>query len=352
MANPILFLHIGAGKTGTSYLQSQFVLQQEAIAAQGLWFPVSPQLKNRVNRGLVTSGNTTHLLPFFCPDHPVVKKRQLSIHASNVQDWLEKIHKEARGKNILISSETLQHAKTTALKLFKGFCEALGYEVRIIYYVRHAIDHAISNYKQMIQTGNLTPCRRDCNHEPNINYWLANRTIPYRATLTTICEQFTTNEIAVRSYDAERKTLLQSFMAHLEIELNGEVRTEQPIVNRSLTPSETRFLEKASSRGVTDDGIAILGDHILRCEALKSSCVGPKDFKINPRTMMTFTANHEEIVNDINQKWAHTLSMPLEVIPKNFRNEDKSPGFDSLYQVAMGLITDQIYIRSLSEKKS
>ena len=349
MANPTLFLHIGAGKTGTSYLQSQIVLQQEAIAAQGLWFPVSPQLRNRVNRGLVTSGNTTHLLPFFCPDHPVVKKRQLSIHASNVQEWLEKISKEASGKNILLSSETLQHAKTTALKLFKDFCEALGYDVKIIYYVRHAIDHAISNYKQMIQTGNLKPCRRNCNDEPNINYWLANRTIPYRATLTTISEHFSTNEIAVRSYDAERKTLLQSFMAHLEIELNGEVRTEQPIVNRSLTPSEIRFLEEAASRGVTDEDIAMLGDRILRCQAVKSGSNCPKHFRINPQVIESFSANHEEIVNDINHKWADTLSTPLKVIPENFINEDKSPGFNSLYEVAMRLITQQIYIKGIPE---
>lgn len=349
MANPILFIHIGAGKTGTSYLQSQFVLQQEAIAAQGLWFPVSPQLKNRVNRGLVTSGNTTHLLPFFCPDHPVVKKRQLSIHASNVQDWLEKIHKEARGKNILLSSETLQHAKTTALKLFKGFCEALGYEVKIIYYVRHAIDHAISNYKQMIQTGNLTPCRRDCNHEPNINYWLANQVIPYRATLETISEHFSTNEIGVRSYDAERKTLLQSFMAHLEIELNGEVRTEQPIVNRSLTPSEVRFLEKASSSGIPDEDIAILGDRILRSQAVKPSRNGPKHFKINPQAIELFSANHGQIVNEINLKWRDSLSAPLSVIPENFVNEDKGPDFNSLYEVAMRLITQQIHIKSTPE---
>ena len=74
-----VFMHIGAPKSGTSYLQDRFQLNQQSLAAQGLHYPVTPSgshfeaaidlTQNRWAGAIDGARYRARLLPFGAPGH-------------------------------------------------------------------------------------------------------------------------------------------------------------------------------------------------------------------------------------------------------------------------------------------
>ena len=119
-----LIVHVGHGKTGSSFLQSIFALNSERMAKLGIFYPQHYSI-SEARKGFVTSGNGSTLLETdrFYTAHPT----------------------------ILISSELLFRELAEKQEYVAKLSKL--YDVEIIIYLRDVIDHRVSQWGQHIKRG-------------------------------------------------------------------------------------------------------------------------------------------------------------------------------------------------------
>ncbi len=341
---PTLYLHVGAGKTGTSFLQAQCALQSEKLAENGLWYPVTDQLLRRVRAGKVTSGNAGPLLPWFCPQHSRVRAQGLSLTEKQVITWIEEQDSSADGRDILLSSEALQFAKSDRVRLFAEIVTNRGYEVQVIFYGRHALDHATSNYREHLQRGMLSG--NDPDGPPSLDNWIAKNVVPFAHTLGIYSQILSDSCIIVKSYDCAKSQLLTNFLVNMGIhglpEAVCSTKTDCPVINRSLSVIETRYLELASS-ALSSAQIAYLGSLLVATPPCDAATKDPRWFRISSASLDSFERRHAKAFADINSRWSGSLGQPLEVIPTGFVNDTSEVRPESLLEfslhaLALGLL--------------
>ena len=336
---PTLYLHVGAGKTGTSYLQAQCALQHSRLAHHGLWYPITERLLRRVRKGKVTSGNLERdVLGWLCPRHHKLAVHGAKQHQLVAADWLGGLLAEAEGRNVLLSCETLQFADPERVSRLAQHVADASYSLGILFYGRHALDHAISNYRQQLQGG----FRRSAYHpeQYSLNGWLRQRTLPFKRTLDLYCHAVGKDAVVVRSYDAVKHRLFNSFLANVGIAAAADLSPVDsfPTVNRSLTVAETQFLERAASV-LTSDQVAALGAVLTAAPPCDAAVAGASGFAIDPAALEIFQKRHEPMINKINEDWAQTLEQPLEVVPCYFAGSGTPAEPDQLLAIAMHLLS-------------
>ena len=99
MSKKTLFMHIGAGKTGTSSLQSQLALNRQKLEEYHYYYPVSTTDKKAINFE-ITSGNAIELGQILSSDD--FSERRL-------KNIVSKYIKKAQGNDIILSSEVLEN---------------------------------------------------------------------------------------------------------------------------------------------------------------------------------------------------------------------------------------------------
>jgi len=336
---PTLYLHVGAGKTGTSYLQAQCALQHSRLAHHGLWYPITERLLRRVRKGKVTSGNLERdVLGWLCPRHTKMVVDGAKQNQLLAADWLGGLFAEAGGRNVLLSSETLQFADPERVSHLAQHVADANYTLRILFYGRHALDHAISNYRQQLQGG----FHRSAYHPEqfSLNGWLRQRTVPFKRTLDIYCDAVGKDAVVVHSYDAAKHRLFNSFLANVGITAAADLAPADsfPTVNRSLTVAETQFLEQAA-RVFTADQVSTLGANLIAAPPCDAAVAGAKGFPIDPLALEIFQQRHEPMISKINEDWAQTLEQPLEVVPCDFAVSGAPADPDQLLSIAMHLLS-------------
>lgn len=313
-----LYLHIGAGKTGTSFLQSQLALQNEKLSRSGIYYPTWDQLSQRVKTGKVTSGNIRYLMPWLLPNHPSVISQNKTDQDSrrNSREWFLTSIRQAEGRDIIFSGEALQHAKPSAIKQLVELAGEKNYHTQVIYYVRHALDHALSDYREHVQRGFRDGYERK--ELRSVEGWLTSRLVPFGSTIKNYSAVLPDKEINVRSYDAERKELWRRFLMHVKrYKLDAIESEDTNIINRSLTVLETQFLE-ASSDKLDQAKIFKLGMQFISSPPHKVRGVEPQGFVISDVTLKIFERHHKPMVNEINDRWEGSLETPLCVVPPDY----------------------------------
>jgi hypothetical protein len=336
---PILYLHVGAGKTGTSFLQSQCALQHRLLADHGLWYPVTERLLRRVRKGKVTSGNLEReMLGWLCPSHPKLADHGAKQHQLLPADWLGGLLAEAEGRNVLLSSETLQFADPERVSQLAQHVTEVDYTLRILFYGRHALDHAISNYREHLQGGFHRSIYRAEHH--SLNGWLRQRTVPFKRTLGVYCDVVGKDAVVVRSYDAAKHQLFNCFLSNVGISAAADLEPVDSFstVNRSLTVVETQFLERAANV-LTADQIAAFGVVLTAAPPCDAAIAGASGFSIDPAALEVFKQRHVPMFAKINQDWADTLEQPLEVVPSDFEGSSVPADPDHLLAIAMHLLS-------------
>ena len=205
MSRRKILLHVGHGKTGTSFLQSAFANSIDALAAAGISYPLADKEVERVRKGGISSGNGTP-----APGH------------------LRKM--VTRGdETLLLSNEGLffRLKPHGLLDVMRENAPEADFEVLI--YVRDPMDHAVSKYQQQVKRGGSTETFEEFlktyNHPAvvaNFIRWLEAQDIP----------------VHVRNYSRHRSDLLQSFEALLGVSTSVLTPPDVKNVNRSMTNSE------------------------------------------------------------------------------------------------------------------
>jgi hypothetical protein len=221
-----IWLHIGAPKTGSSALQSALAINRQALLEQGVHYPPS-KTDSAAVRGEVTSGNGGPLASFIRTAAPDETMRQ------KVWQFLNSaLAAQTPASQILYSSELMAAASLRPLEQLAEFAQAAGRQIRIVFYVRHLVDHAMSKYNATMAGGERIDLRT----------YLSN----YQSSLMQLSPYervFGISNIHVKIYDEEKSDLLGGFVPLLGI--SSQALERAPVVNRGPTPSELEALRQA-----------------------------------------------------------------------------------------------------------
>ncbi len=230
-----IYLHIGAGKTGTSALQSQLAINKDVLSEHGIYYPTSSS-EERAKKYKITSGNAVDLGLLLRDDESEVAqiKKVIKNHINN-----------AKGKDILLSSETMEIFSSKNGKICKDFALDLGYEVKVIYYVRALADSLVSLYHQTIKRHNNTN---------EFTAFIKNKQKRLLETIERSGAVFGFENLILKNYDLAKDNIFVDFLVDvLGIQDTQEFTIKNKKVNRSLTKSEIllmKHMNKFFSRNI------------------------------------------------------------------------------------------------------
>ena len=219
-----IFLHIGAGKTGTSALQSHFVLNKQHLEQNNYYYPVAKNELKAKNLK-ITAGNGIELAQLLMQKDCSTE----SIEALGLQ-----YIKDAEGKDIIISSEILTLFRPECAKVFKDIVNKSSYEIIVIYYVRAIADHLLSSYHQQLKrhaySKKFTPFIRNSKNN-------------FLGTISKSIDIFGGENLIVKNYDVVKENIFLDFMEDiLEVENVQDLIVENKNINRSLTGFEVALM--------------------------------------------------------------------------------------------------------------
>ncbi|MFN3449044.1 MAG: hypothetical protein ACK44F_10140 [Roseococcus sp.] len=200
-----VFLHIGAGKTGTSFIQSTLTRHRAELFAAGLFYARGNEVsEQRAGAGEMNQGNGGLLARYLLPERfgaPTSRETALA--------WIDEALAEAGGRELLISSEALQFIGREALAELDGLFRARGREMHVIFYMRHLLDVHVAGFAQFAKVGRLMtlPERRR-----SLDGFIATATTRWPAHIAMLREVVGPERVITRLYDADRADLLGRFL--------------------------------------------------------------------------------------------------------------------------------------------
>lgn len=239
---PDLLLHIGLGKTGTSYLQALLRLNRDMLQER---FAISYPPRDEPAEAIattITTGNGSSLL-------------------ESPESFAEALT-EYRGPpeaHLLFSNEGLWKALATApdLSFLPNMARSAGFvQVRLLLFVRDPIAHIASLSQQKIKRGGDTS---------TIDTHIAeDRTFETVADLLDRLDALDGVETTLRNYTACSKHLPEALAGWLGIPVDALVLPPAARINRSLTRGELE-LQRAFNR-VLQSNFSLVSDPL--CERL------------------------------------------------------------------------------------
>ncbi len=138
-----ILLHIGATKTGTSFLQYSWGYGRDGLDAGGVSYPVKDPLPKNGKPGIGNSGM-------------LVRKAIEAEDKAEVEAEFDRLTEDADQSRLLLSSETfsgLCRAKRLRPKLERlaDILHSKARRVRVLFFVRHIADHYWSQYGELVR---------------------------------------------------------------------------------------------------------------------------------------------------------------------------------------------------------
>jgi len=209
-----VLLHVGHGKTGSSFLQSALANSIEELASHGIAYPMAAEERERVRAGGISSGNMG----------PAPARLVQLLKG----DWTGGATVPV--DRLLLSSESHFNKMRP-----KGFMDRLqrrlpGTSIRVMLYIRDPLDHAVSNYQQAVKrggyTGDFASFLDDYVIPGNVSAFLA-----WLGELDNV-------DVTVRNYSRHKTTLAQTFEDWMGIPDGTLCPPAVTQVNRSMTNAE------------------------------------------------------------------------------------------------------------------
>ena len=219
-----LFLHIGHGKTGSSYLQSVLASNISNLEGAGIAYPLDTSSAKAAQEGRVTTGSGDLLAD---------------------PNWIDAVAPNVAG-NVLFSYEGLfaevSREKETAVARWHMWRERLGCDrLSILLFTRDPIDHAASLFQQAAKTAKVT--QRSLSE-----HFLRYKRPTQVLRVIKLLSADDTIDLTVRNYSQCKDSLAACTEDWLEIE-RGTLQTSNipASVNRGLTFAELRLVLALSS---------------------------------------------------------------------------------------------------------
>jgi hypothetical protein len=261
MTNCTAYLHVGAGKTGTSAIQAVLPSIRDLLVANGVYYPEDiTQSEVKAKLGQVSSGNAMTLARLVNNNLPRPKDWRQDEAILWLNNSLDKA--ESLEADILFSNEHLQFGHPDLLRETLSLFLERQFSVKVIYYVRTAIDYSLSAYLQALKVGAFPS-------EANTTLlgYLKKDRVPFRRTLKAFedIQDYVPVSIEVRNYDKHKDNLISDFVQQFLPEYT-HAPSKSSFINRSLTPLEQIVFER----------LAKLQNGQLLCKKLGSVLVKQK----------------------------------------------------------------------------
>lgn len=205
-----LYLHVGHPKTGSSSLQSALALSADSLKDAGILYPDMTNHFARAKKGHITAGNV----------HAV--KRPM-------QDYLKEIG-EIEQDAILFSNEGIFSVlRNGNLPELVEDMRGLGYEIKVLCFIRNPLDHAVSSYQQFVKRHGYSAAFGPFLTKYNMPLIVSNLLKNLRAAGI---------EATFLNYSLHKDDIANLLEDWLGLERDFLTRSERVSVNRSLSTAE------------------------------------------------------------------------------------------------------------------
>lgn len=218
-------LHAGAGKTGTSAIQTWLARNQRRLERHAIFYPPPPEGLGSAAKGKITTGNASLLVDY-------TRQRRLPVPFDEAAffAWLDGVLRHP-ADTILFSSELLPGGDRRKLAELKAYLEERGCRVRVVYAVRNAADHVFSKWGQMVKRHGCYMDWEQFSREP---------TVPFLRVLDSFSKVFGSEAIEVINYERSKHDIVRRFLATVTSADLGDTRVET--INRSLSAHEIELM--------------------------------------------------------------------------------------------------------------
>jgi hypothetical protein len=354
------YFHIGSGKTGTSAIQVGLVRNRELLAKYGLLYPEA-ETDTRAAQGMVTSGNGIALKDIvWCEKTALAKSANGQLSKKVVRLGRDFIWTQdrsaARAANARLTELIESNADNSLVysserfaavspRHFSALCDVFennGMQVKVIYYVRHLIDYALSAYNQGLKRHLYTLSFED---------FVRSYRSKYMDVMKAYSNIIGRQNIVLRLYEKEKPNLVGGFL-DLLFKLEGLENIESPvtagteeIVNRSLAREEmeimlfvNRLLSGVGNRAARKIAVEI-SNHILY--SLKPSDSGAVVTAEEIRIIEDHNRDVLDYVNDF-AGGAFELKIKSDDIAIGERAPLNVGGSNAVYREVIASLIDQI----------
>jgi hypothetical protein len=254
MSAPLVYVHAGVGKTGTSAIQYAFTRMAPVMAEQGRVYPDLAGNFDVVLSGKPTSGNAAMAV------HALKERRP--------QEALELVRPACNGSDsVVLSCEGFSNQREPELGAFVRGLQAFGYEARCLVFFRPQAETMVSSYLQKVKTDKMGSKAL----ESFVEEQLANRLRrwDWHARARKLESSFGAGNVAVRWYPSLSRQG-QSAIARAAFDWLG-VRLPQDasylysaVINPTPSREALRILEAVNASGLGGKRFA---DRLLRVAA-------------------------------------------------------------------------------------
>lgn len=237
---PTLHLHIGTLKTGTTSLQSFLTRNRENLLKNGCLYPKSGAGKSDQHRFFFQTIASKR------PDNLCTDKR--------IEEW-ENLEKEValhQPKHVVISAEGICSFDADEVKLLRSYLSRFlsRVDIKIIIYLRRQDNLLVSLYAQRVKAGRYWGSLKDFYEEgilsPNAyihgDSFIRDFKFDYYELLKPWAEIFGKDNIIVRSYDKEKKRLIDSFLEAIGCDEKGDLEYLDFNKNQTISGKKLKII--------------------------------------------------------------------------------------------------------------
>ena len=318
-----IILHVGAGKTGTSALQSHFALNRIALSKEGICYPESisdtKAIKFKTSVGnAITLGRELK--------NPHCNKERL-------EKIIRDIEQECPNDTILLSSEIMSAFKKECFEELVKVFKTREIEFTVVYYVRAIGDHLVSSYHQNI--------KRNA-YFKSFDEYITRRRNGFAPRIKLLVELVGRERLLLKNYDKlSRENIFEDFVdSVLKIENKSELEMISKQVNRSLNEDEIELM-KFINKSIHDKEISkLISDAIIHNNPDESY-----EFSVDEDQARKIREFYEDDLLYINEFFEENLT--LELFSKTKINDiDKGKSRLSVKEKALASILVEILKRS------
>jgi hypothetical protein len=283
-----VYLHVGAGKTGTSAIQAGLARHRTRLAELGVWYPLPmPGFGSdmRAVQGHVTSGNAValgRLIRF--------QTGARDMDLARVGPWLDECMAQAGGRPIVFSSEMMQVPSRPELDELTAYFARRGCTVKVVYYVRHLLEHSVSAYQQFLKIGRSA--------RASLGDYLSGFRTDLPRLLGVFADAVGPENLICRLYDDDKEDLLSNFLSSISepAARSPDIKPVDTIINRSPTSVEMRLYETLNREQDSESICRLMTDMLMN-----SAPQGVSPLTICKDVFERFSENNATRVEAINR---------------------------------------------------
>lgn len=212
-----LIVHIGHGKTGTSYIQSVLALNIELLSSLGITYPDFGRIMKSARSGDVTAGHSG-----------------IFSLSSDYEYYPDDLPFDGRD-TLLLSGEFLFRS---LIRRYEGKIVnklAKEYNLTVICFTRDLMEYSISGWSQVLKMGG---CAED------IDTFLQKNVYSIHSFLNDWIDKSKELgfQLIIKNYSKHKDDLLETFCNSINLPMDDLVLPSKKRINRSLTHTENEYL--------------------------------------------------------------------------------------------------------------